>query len=196
MPSFPIENNSSPQETVILRFFVPPGCKSYSYFLIQALPLRSCLDNCPRAWCIFFSLGSQIFGLLRHLLDICPFLCQRKHSASRYLHCYLPQSVAPGPCWLSCRSSIRFNAGKCCISPPLAILGVESLAFFKGVSIEIASFIQQHALNLFVCLFHTLTDHVTSLLRYSENHVLKGKYLIVFSLSGSYDSPDITERNV
>ena len=139
MPPCPIENNSSLQETVILRFFVPSGCKSYRYFLILALPLRSCLDNCPRAWCIFSSLGSQIFGLLRHLLDICPFLWQRKHSALRNLHCYLPQSVALGPRWLSSRSSIRFNAGNRCISPPLAVLGVESLAFFKAVSIEIVS---------------------------------------------------------
>ena len=39
------------------------------------------------------------------------------------------------------RSSTWFNAGKFYRSPPLATLGVKSLAFFSAVSIEVASFI-------------------------------------------------------
>ena len=81
---------------------------------------------------------------------------------------------------MSCRSSTRFNAGKFSISPPLAILGVKSLAFFAAVSIEVASFmafLKSKELEFVRCLRHTVTDYVTSLLRYSENHnVLKGKY--------------------
>ena len=59
------------------------------------------------------------------------------------------------------------------------------LRCFKAVSIEIVSSLSWSQGNFppttcveFVrCLLHTLTDYVTSLLRYSENHnVLKGKY--------------------
>ena len=150
-------------------------------------------------------MGSQIFGLLRHFLDIFPFLWQRKHSASRNLHCYLPQSVALGPRWLSSRSSIRFNnAGNRCISPPLAVLGVESLAFFRAVSIEIVSslswsqgnFPPTTCVKLIRCLLHTLTDYVTSLLRYSENHnVLKGKHPKLLSFF-SHSAEVMTHRTL